>query len=109
MTFGPDIREGVAEWKGEGETVGGIIVMRYGMNALNVINGVKRKLRRSRSLPPGVEIVTGYDRSGLIDESIGTLQRDLLEEAVIVSLVIIVFLFHFRSALIPILTLPIAV
>jgi len=110
VSFGPDIRRGVAEWNGEGETVGGIVVMRFGLNALNVIAGVKRKLAEiSGSLPPGVEIVTGYDRSGLIQESIGTLKRDLIEEAVIVSIVIIVFLFHFRSALIPILTLPIAV
>ena len=110
VTFGPDIREGVAEWQGEGETVGGIVVMRYGMNALTVINGVKRKLAEIKpSLPAGVEVVSGYDRSGLIRVSIETLQRDLLEEAIIVSIVIIVFLFHFRSALIPILTLPIAV
>ena len=110
VTFGPDIREGVAEWNGQGETVGGIVVMRDGMNALHVIEGIKRKLAEIKaSLPPGVEVVAGYDRSGLIEESIRTLQRDLLEEAIIVSLVIIVFLFHFRSALIPILTLPIAV
>ena len=110
VSFGPDIREGVAEWNGEGETVGGIVVMRQGMNALNVINGVKQKLREiAPSLPPGVQIMTGYDRSDLIDASIKTLQRDLLEEAIIVSLVIIVFLFHFRSALIAILALPIAV
>jgi Cu(I)/Ag(I) efflux system membrane protein CusA/SilA len=110
VAFGPDIREGVAEWQGEGETVGGIVVMRYGLNALNVIHGVKRKLAEIKgSLPAGVEIVAGYDRAGLIEESIRTLQRDLLEEAAIVSLVIIVFLFHFRSALIPIITLPIAV
>ena len=110
VTFGPDIREGVVEWNGDGETVGGIIVMRYGVNALNVIDGVKKKLVEIKpSLPPGVEIVSGYDRSGLIQASIKTLQRDLLEEAVIVSFVTIVFLFHFRSALIPILTLPIAV
>ena len=110
VAFGPDIREGVSEWNGEGETVGGIVVMRDGMNALSVIQGVKRKLEQIKgSLPPGVEVVPAYDRSGLIEESISTLQRDLLEEAVIVSLVIIVFLFHFRSALIPILTLPIAV
>ena len=110
MSFGPDIREGVAEWNGEGETVGGIIVMRQGMNALNVINGVKQKLRElAPSLPSGVEIMPGYDRSELIDASIKTLQRDLLEEALIVSLVIIIFLFHFRSALIAIVALPIAV
>lgn len=110
VSFGPDIRRGVAEWQGEGETVGGIVVMRYGLNALKVIGGIKQKLAEiAPSLPPGVEVVSGYDRSGLIKESISTLQRDLIEEAVIVSLVIIVFLFHFRSALIPILTLPIAV
>src|ERR1700681_3714268 len=110
VTFGPDIREGVAEWQGEGETVGGIVVMRDGMNALRVINGVKQKLLEIKpSLPPGVEVVAGYDRSGLIHASIKTLQRDLLEEAIIVSIVIVIFLFHFRSALIPILTLPIAV
>src|SRR5438094_38098 len=108
--FGPDIREGVAEWNGEGEAVGGIVVMRDGMNALTVINGIKQKLAEIKlSLPPGVEVVAGYDRSGLIQASIETLQRDLLEEAIMVSLVIIIFLFHFRSALIPILTLPIAV
>jgi Cu(I)/Ag(I) efflux system membrane protein CusA/SilA len=110
VTFGPDIREGVAEWQGEGETVGGIVVMRDGTNALRVIKGIKQKLLEIKpSLPPGVEVVAGYDRSGLIHASIETLQRDLLEEALIVSIVIIIFLFHFRSALIPILTLPIAV
>src|ERR1700693_917565 len=109
VTFGPDIREGVAEWQGQGETVGGIIVMRDGMNALTVINGVKQKLLEIKpSLPPGVEAVAVYDRSGLIHASIETLQRDLLEEAIIVSIVIVIFLFHFRSALIPILTLPFA-
>src|SRR5881409_1197659 len=109
VSFGPDIREGVAEWNGQGETVGGIVVMRYGLNALNVIDGVKKKLAEIKgSLPPGVEIVSGYDRGGLISESIITLKHSLLEEAIIVSLVIIVFLFHFRSALIPILTLPLA-
>lgn len=110
VSFGPDIRRGVAEWNGEGEAVGGIVVMRHGLNALNVISGVKKKLAEvSGSLPPGVEIVSGYDRSGLIKDSIGTLERDLIEEAIIVSLVIAVFLFHFRSALVPILILPVAV
>src|SRR5438105_4453243 len=110
VSFGPDIREGVAEWNGQGESVGGIVVMRYGLNALNVIDGIKKKLAQiKRSLPPGVEVVSGYDRSELIHASINTLQRDLIEEAIIVSLVIIIFLFHFRSALIPIITLPIAV
>ena len=110
VTFGPDIREGVAEWNGEGETVGGIIVMRYGMNALRVIDGVKKKIEEIKpTLPKGVEIVSGYDRSELIRASISTLQRDLIEEAIIVSFVTIAFLFHFRSALIPIIALPIAV
>src|SRR5262245_45754521 len=109
VSFGPDIREGVAEWNGDGETVGGIVVMRYGLNALNVIDGVKKKLAEIKeSLPPGVEIVSGYDRGELISESINTLKHSLIEETIIVSVVIIVFLFHFRSALIPILTLPIA-
>ena len=110
VSFGPDIREGVAEWQGEGETVGGIVIMRYGLNALNVINGIKKKLAEIQpTLPPGVEIVSGYDRAGLIQESIRTLQRDLLLEALIVSVVCLGFLFHFRSALIPIISLPIAV
>src|SRR5438876_783145 len=109
VTFGPQIREGVAEWQGEGEAVGGIVVMRTGENALNVINGVKARVAEIAStLPAGVEIHAGYDRSGLISESIRTLQRDLLAECVIVSFVTIIFLFHFRSALIPILTLPVA-
>jgi Cu(I)/Ag(I) efflux system membrane protein CusA/SilA len=110
VAFGPDVRRGAADWQGEGEAVGGIVVMRYGMNALDVINGVKAKLREiAPSLPPGVEVVAGYDRSWLIDESIKTLKRDLIEEAIIVSFVTIAFLFHFRSALVPIITLPIAV
>ena len=110
VSFGPDERRGAADWQGAGETVGGIVVMRYGMNALNVIDGVKAKFKEiAASLPPGVEVVTGYDRSWLINESIHTLKRDLLLEAIIVSFVSIAFLFHFRSALVPILTLPIAV
>ncbi|MGH9431805.1 MAG: efflux RND transporter permease subunit, partial [Terriglobia bacterium] len=110
VSYGPDIRRGVAEWNGQGETVAGIVVMRYGMNALKVINGIKQKLVEIKSsIPPGIEIKAGYDRSGLIQASIHTLTRTLLEEMIIVSLVIIIFLFHFRSALIPIVTLPIAV
>ncbi len=110
VTLGPDVRRGAAEWQGEGETVGGIVVMRYGTNALNVIEGVKAKLKEiGPSLPPGVKIVTAYDRSSLINTSIHTLKRDLILEAIIVSFVSIFFLFHFRSALVPIITLPIAV
>jgi copper/silver efflux system protein len=109
VTFGPDIRRGAADWQGEGETVGGIVVMRYGMNALNVIKAVKARMREiAPSLPPGVEIVSAYDRSWLINRSIHTLKRDLIVEAIIVSFVCIAFLFHFRSALVPILTVPIA-
>ena len=110
VSFGPDERRGAADWQGQGETVGGIVVMRYGLNALNVIDGVKAKFKEiAPSLPAGVEIVTGYDRSWLINESIHTLKRDLIAEGIIVSFVSIAFLFHFRSALVPILTLPIAV
>jgi Cu(I)/Ag(I) efflux system membrane protein CusA/SilA len=110
VRLGPDIRRGVAELDGKGEVVGGIVVMRFGENALGVIDRVKAKLREVQSsMPKGVKIVPTYDRSWLIGESIGTLRRTLIEEAVVVSLVIIIFLFHFRSALIPILALPIAV
>ncbi len=110
VTFGPDVRRGAADWQGQGETVGGIVIMRFGMNALRVIDAVKARLRElAPSLPPGVEIVTAYDRSGLINQSIHTLRHDLLLEGIIVSFVCIVFLFHFRSALVPILTVPIAV
>jgi Cu(I)/Ag(I) efflux system membrane protein CusA/SilA len=110
VQLGPDLRRGVAELDGKGEVVGGIVVMRFGENALRVIDRVKAKLREVQSvLPEGVRVVPTYDRSGLINESIGTLRRTLIEEAVVVSLVILVFLFHFRSALVPILALPIAV
>ncbi len=110
VNFGPDVRRGAADWQGQGETVGGIVVMRYGMNALNVIEAVKARLREiAPSLPPGVEVMNAYDRSWLIHQSIRTLKRDLILEAIIVSFVSLAFLFHFRSALVPILTLPIAV
>ncbi len=110
VRLGPDIRRGVAELDGKGEVVGGVIVMRFGENALTVIDQVKTKLQEvQHSMPPGVKIVPTYDRSWLINESINTLRHTLLEEAIVVSIVIVIFLFHFRSALIPILTLPIAV
>ena len=110
VRLGPDIRRGVAELDGKGEVVGGIIVMRFGENALRVIEGVKAKLQEvQHSMPPGVKIVPTYDRSWLIGESINTLRHTLIEESIVVSIVIIIFLFHFRSALIPILALPIAV
>jgi Cu(I)/Ag(I) efflux system membrane protein CusA/SilA len=110
VRLGPDIRRGIAELDGTGEVVGGIIVMRFGQNALDVIGAVKKKLQDIQgSLPPGVKIVTTYDRSGLIHDSIATLRRSLTEELIVVSVVVILFLFHFRSALIPIIALPIAV
>jgi Cu(I)/Ag(I) efflux system membrane protein CusA/SilA len=110
VRIGPDIRRGVAELDGKGEAVGGIVVMRFGENALRVIEGVKAKLQEvQHSMPPGITIVPTYDRSWLIGESINTLRRTLIEESIVVSIVIIIFLFHFRSALIPILALPIAV
>ena len=110
VVTGPDIRRGVAELDGKGEVVGGIVVMRFGENALRVIDRVKAKLQEVQyALPTGVRIIPTYDRSGLINESIGTLRRTLIEEAIVVSLVILVFLFHIRSALVPILALPIAI
>ena len=110
VRLGPDIRRGVAELDGKGEVVGGIVIMRVGENALRVIDAVKTKLLDvQKSMPPGVKIVPTYDRSWLIGESIHTLRRTLIEEAIVVSIVIIIFLFHFRSALVPILALPLAV
>lgn len=110
VEIGPDIRRGIAELDGKGETVGGIIVMRYGENALNVIDHVKEKLAEiQHALPPGVKVVVTYDRSDLIHRAIEVLRRSLWEEMLVVSLVILLFLLHFRSALIPIITLPIAV
>ena len=109
VSLGPDIREGVADWNGEGETVGGIVVMRDNENALRVITALKAKIAElQESLPDGVEILTAYDRGPLIAGSIDTLRRDLIEEAIVVSLVIILFLLHIRSALVPILTIPLA-
>jgi Cu(I)/Ag(I) efflux system membrane protein CusA/SilA len=107
VTLGPDIRRGVAELDGEGEVVGGIVIMRYGENALDVIKRVKEKLKDVK-LPEGVQVATTYDRSDLIQRSIDTLKTKLLEEILIVCLVIIIFLWHIRSALIPIITLPLA-
>jgi copper/silver efflux system protein len=108
--LGPEPRRGIAELNGQGEVVGGIVIMRQKENALHVIDGVKRRLAEVRgSFPPGVRLVTTYDRSELVRSAVHTLTRSLLEEMAIVSLVIVVFLLHFRSALVPILTLPIAV
>ncbi len=110
VTLGPDIRRGIAELDGEGEVVGGIVIMRYGENALKVIERVRAKLEEMKaSLPPGVEIVTTYDRAELIERAIETLKGTLLEELLTVSLVILIFLWHIPSAIIPITTIPIAV
>ena len=109
VTLGPDQRRGLAELDGQGEAVGGIVVMRFGENALNVIEAVEERLAEvEKTLPEGVEIVTVYDRSGLIEESVATLRKALIEEMLVVSLVIFVFLMHFRSALVPVISLPIA-
>jgi copper/silver efflux system protein len=110
VRFGPEIRRGLMEWNGEGEAVGGIVVMRYGENALDVIERVKQKLHElGPSVPEGVEVEIAYDRSDLIHRSVETLKHSLIEEAVVVSLVIVLFLLHLRSALLPILSLPISV
>ena len=110
VAFGPDLRRGLVELDGEGEAVGGIVVMRFGENALAVIDAVKERLESVRAgLPEGVEIVTTYDRSGLIRAAIETLRHTLLEEMLVVSVVIFVFLLHARSALVPILTIPIGI
>jgi Cu(I)/Ag(I) efflux system membrane protein CusA/SilA len=110
VTLGPDMRRGIADLDGEGDAVGGIVIMRAGENALNVIQRVKDKLEEIKpSLPKGVEVVTTYDRSELIKHSIGTLKEELLAEVIIVSLVILLFLWHFPSAIIPILTIPVSV
>ncbi len=108
--LGPQMRRGIAELNGMGEVVGGIVVMRYGENALTVIEKVKKKLEEVKnSFPEGIELVITYDRSDLIKKSIKTLREKLIEESVIVSIVAIVFLFTFRSALVAILILPIAI
>jgi Cu(I)/Ag(I) efflux system membrane protein CusA/SilA len=110
VTLGPDIRRGVADLDGRGEVVSGIIVMRQGENALKVIERVKAKLKELEpGLPAGVRIVTTYDRSELILASIDNLKHTLTEELIVVGLVILIFLWHIPSALIPILTIPIAV
>ena len=107
VEFGPEIRRGVAELDGKGETVGGIVVMRYKENALNTIERVKEKLKQIQ-LPDGVKIVPTYDRSELIIRAVDTLKHKLIEEMLVVSLVILIFLLHVPSAIIPIITLPIA-
>jgi len=110
VQMGGAIRRGLLEMNGEGEAVGGIVVMRYGENANDVIKRVKEKITElEKGLPPGVKIMVSYDRSDLIARAIDTLKHSLLEESIVVSLVILLFLLHFQSALVIVLTLPISV
>ncbi len=107
---GPQMRRGIAELNGEGETVGGIIVMRFGENAQEVIDGVKEKLEQlKQGLPDGVEIVTVYDRSALIERAVDNLSEKLIEEFIVVALVCVIFLFHVRSSLVAVFTLPVGI
>ena len=110
VQIGPELRRGIAEWNGEGETVGGVVVIRFGENALKVIELVKEKLKDlEKGLLAGVEIKTAYDRSSLILRAIDTLKEKLFEEILVVALIIIIFLLHFRSALVAIITLPVGI
>ncbi len=110
VRFGPDIRRGLLEWNGEGEAVGGIVVMRHGENALDVVARVKARLEEIRpALPAGVRVEIAYDRTDLIHRAIGTLRTALVEEAIVVAAVILLFLLRFRSAVLPMLSLPMAV
>jgi len=110
IRLGPQLRRGIAELDGEGEVVGGIVVMRLGENALTTIQGIKDRLEVLKNgLPDGVEIITTYDRSNLIERAVDTLGTKLLEEFIVVSLVCVVFLFHLRSALVIILSLPVGI
>ncbi|HEY5954282.1 MAG TPA: CusA/CzcA family heavy metal efflux RND transporter [Terrimicrobiaceae bacterium] len=110
VQLGPDMRRGIAEVNGEGETVGGIVVVRYGANAQRVIHDVKKRLDEAmKALPDDVGYTVAYDRSALIERAVKTLEEKLIEESIVVALVCIVFLLHFRSALVAIIILPIAV
>ncbi|KDA00933.1 efflux RND transporter permease subunit, partial [Hyphomonas oceanitis] len=110
IRLGPELRRGIGELNGEGEAVGGVIIMRYGENAMRTIDLVKEKLETLKeSLPEGVEIVTTYDRSSLIERAVDTLKEKLLEEFIVVLLVCALFLFHIRSALVILLSLPLGI
>jgi copper/silver efflux system protein len=110
VALGPEMRRGIADLDGQGDVVGGIVVMRQGENALNVINRIKAKLDEVKpSLPKGVEVVTTYDRSELIDHAIETVKAKLVEEIIVVSIIILIFLWHVPSAIIPIITIPVSV
>ena len=108
--LGPELRRGIAEWNGEGEIVGGIIVMRYQENALKVIHAVEEKLEElKRGLPEGVEIIPAYNRANLIERAIENLKDKLIEESIVVAFVCLIFLLHFRSAFVAIFTLPVGI
>jgi copper/silver efflux system protein len=107
--LGPEMRRGIIDWNGEGEAVGGVVIVRSGENVLTVVEAVKKKIAElAPSFPPGVKLEIAYDRTDLIRRSIDTLRRTLIEEMIVVAFVIALFLFHFRSALVPITVLPIA-
>jgi len=108
--IGPELRRGILEWNGEGEAAGGVVIIRYGENALEVIRKVKEKLKElEKGLPDGVEILTGYDRSALIERAVETLKTKLTEEMIVVAVICIIFLLHFRSAFVAIFTLPVGI
>jgi Cu(I)/Ag(I) efflux system membrane protein CusA/SilA len=110
VQYGPEIRRGLAELDGQGETVGGIVVVRFGANARQVIQDIKAKLADlKKGLPEGVQIQVAYDRSELIERAVETLKGKLLEESIVVAVVCVIFLLHFRSALVAIITLPVAI
>jgi len=110
VQIGADTRRGLLDMNGEGEVVGGIVVMRYGENAQTVIDRVKDKIKElEKGLPEGIKVKTSYDRSGLISSSIETLMRAIIEECIIVSLIVLVFLFHFRSAIRILIEIPVAI
>ena len=110
VTIGPEIRRGLADWNGEGETVGGVVVVRYGVDTLSTLERVKERLEELRAgLPEDVEISVAYDRTGLIERSIDTLTETLIEESIVVALVCLVFLFHFRSAFVAIVSIPVSI
>jgi len=110
VQIGPDLRRGVADWNGEGEAVGGVVIMRFGENALETIDNVKAKLKELESgLPEGITIKTAYDRSSLIKRAIEFLEHKLLEESIVVAIIVLIFLLHFRSSLVAIISLPIGI
>ena len=110
IRLGPEIRRGLADWNGEGETVGGVVVVRWGADTLSTLAKVKSRLQELEAgLPEDVEISVAYDRTGLIERSVETLTHTLIEESIVVALVCLVFLFHFRSAFVAIVSIPVSI